>query len=286
MKTTCLARFTLIAALTSLAGVAVASELSAPAKAANADGADLSKMVAEKAPAIVSIKFILKGGEQDEEVETTGFVIDPAGLILSSNNAFGGLMARFGGPTPTPTDIKVLIGDDTQGVEAKFFARDSELGLAWVQLTTPPAKPLATIDLSKSAAAKLGEPIFEIALMGKFFDRAPSVSTGNVAAVVKKPRELVIPSIGLASGEMGMPVFNNAGELVGVTTLILPDQEEMSGSPNAVRTAMRGITGGMILPASEVVAATARAKETAAKAPAPTPAAAEPKKDEAPKADK
>lgn len=285
MKTICLARFTLIAALTSFAGVAAAAEVTAPA-AAKAEGADLSKMVAEKAPAIVSIKFILKGGEQDEEVETTGFVIDPSGLILSSNNAFGGLMARFGGPTPTPTDIKVLIGDDTQGVEAKFFARDSELGLAWVQLTTPPAKPLTAIDLSKGASAKLGESIFEIALMGKFFDRAPSISMGNVAAVVKKPRELVIPSIGLASGEMGMPVFNTAGELLGVTTLILPDQEEMSGGANAVRTAMRGITGGMILPASEVIAATARAKETASKAPEAAPAAAEPKKDEAPKADK
>jgi hypothetical protein len=81
-------------------------------------------------------------------------------------------------------------------------------------------------------------------------------------------------------------VFNEKGDLLGITTLILPDQEEVMGSSGGMRAAMRGITGGMILPASEVVAATARAKETAAKAPAPTPAAAEPKKDEAPKADK
>jgi S1-C subfamily serine protease len=254
-----------LAAMLSLVGTAQALEAAAAAPVAG----DVGAIVAEKSPAIVSIKFILKGGEQDEEVETTGFVIDPAGLILSNNNAFGGLAARFGGPTPTPTEIKVLIGEDTQGVDAKFMARDSELGLAWVQLSEAPAKPLAFVDLTKSSEAKTGEAVVQVSLMGKFFDRVPMVSTGEIAAVVKKPRELYIPSIGLAAGEMGLPVFNASGSLLGVTTLILPDQEEIMGSAGGMRSAMRGITGGMILPAKEVLAATARAKETKPEAPAP-----------------
>lgn len=234
-----------------------------PARAA-VDGTQIQKIVDSTTPAIVTLKFILKGGEQDEEVETTGIVIDPSGLILTNNNAFGGLMARFGGPTPTPSEIKVLVGDDTQGVDATFMARDSELGLAWVKLAAAPAKPLAFVDLSKSAPGSLGQDLVEVSLMGKFFDRAPVVSTANIAAVVKKPRELYIPSIGLASGEMGMPVFNEKGDLLGITTLILPDQEEVMGSSGGMRAAMRGITGGMILPAAEAMAATTRAKETAA----------------------
>ncbi len=256
-----------LVAMLSIVGTAQALPEAAPRAAG-----DVATIVAEKSPAIVSIKFILKGGEQDEEVETTGFVIDPSGLILSNNNAFGGLAARFGGPTPTPTDIKVLIGEDTQGLDAKFLARDSELGLAWVQLSAAPAKPLAFVDLTKSSEGKTGEAIVQVSLMGKFFDRVPMVSTGEIAAVVKKPRELYIPSIGLAAGEMGLPVFSASGSLLGVTTLILPDQEEIVGNAGGMRSAMRGITGGMILPAKEVLAATTRAKETKPETPA-TPAA-------------
>lgn len=277
-----LARLSLAAVVLCAAGTAVSAlPTTLPLQA---DTGDTQKIVDANAPAIVTLKFILKGGEQDEEVETTGIVIDPSGIILSNNNAFGGLMARFGGPTPTPSEIKVLIGDDTQGVDASFMARDSDLGLAWVKLNEAPAKPLAAVDLSKSVSATLGQDLVEVSLMGKFFDRAPIVSTAQVAAVVKKPRELYIPSIGLASGEMGMPVFTAKGELLGITTLILPDQEEVAGNSGGMRAIMRGITGGMILPAAEAHAATLRAKETAAAGKTedakPDAAKEEPKKDE------
>lgn len=257
-------------ALTSLAATSVAI----------ADEADsFKKLIAEKAPAIVSIKFILKGGEQDEEGETTGFVIDGAkGLVLTSNNAFGGMMARYGGPAATPSDIKIMIGEDTNGVDATFVARDSELGLAWVKLKEAPTTPIAAIDLSKGAKATLGEDIYTVSLMGKFFDRVPAIAEGHVGAVTKKPRELYIPSIGLAGSEQAMPIFNGKGEVVGVSTIILPDQEEMM-NPSGMRSIMRGITGGMILPAADALEATTRALETAP-AEGQADAAAEPAKTE------
>ncbi|MBL9001323.1 MAG: trypsin-like peptidase domain-containing protein [Phycisphaerae bacterium] len=235
-----------------------------------ADGpVQFQKLLDDQAPSIVTLKYILKGGDQDEEAETLGVVIESGGLVLTSNNAFGGLMARMGGPSQTPTEIKVLIGDDTQGLDATFLARDSELQLAWVQLKTPPAKPLTYVDFEKGASAKLGDLIYIVGLMGKFFDRAPLIAEGRIGAATTKPRELLIPSVGLAGSELGMPVFNAAGKPVGVTTLIIPDQDEVQGSPGGMRAAMRGIvTGAMILPAAEVAAATKRAKETAANAPA------------------
>ena len=239
-------------------------------------------MLDDRGPAIVSIKFILKGGEQEKEEEATGVVIDPSGLILASNLEFGGQYARMGGPTPIPSEIKVLIGDDTQGLEAKFLARDTELGLAWMQLKDAPAKPLNSVDFAKGVNAKVGDGLYVVSLMGKFFDRVPAMSEGRVSALVKKPRELVIPSFGLASTELGIPVFNEKGEVIGVTTLILPDEEEVAGIPGGMRAALRGVTRSMILPAAEVVAATKRAKETAANAPAATeePKAEEPKAEE------
>jgi S1-C subfamily serine protease len=229
---------------------------------------------------MVTIKFIMKGEQGEQEEEATGAMIEPTGLVLASNNAFGGLMARMGGSAPTPTDIKVLVGDDTQGVKAKIVARDTELGLAWVQIDDAPTTPYKAIDFGGGAESKVGDSIFMVSLMGKFFDRAPMVAEGHVSAVVSKPRHLIIPSIGLAGGEFGMPIFDSNGKAVGVSTLILPDQEEMEGNPGGMRAALRGITGGMILPAKDVVAATVRAKEMA-KHPE-----AEPKKDGADAADK
>jgi S1-C subfamily serine protease len=253
------------AGLVLLAGAAAASGAVVLSEKPAAVVADITAMVESKAPTIVSIKYILKGGEQDEEGETTGVVIDgERGLVLTSNNAFGGMMARFGGPSPTPSEIKILIGEDNNGLDAKFVARDSELGLAWVELSEKPAKALAAVDMTKSANVKLGDSLYVVSEMGKFFDRASSVAEGQVSAITKKPRDLVIPSIGLAATEMGMPVFTASGEVVGVLTLILPEQEEMSGSPSQMRATMRGITGNMILPAAQVVEATKRALETAA----------------------
>ena len=257
--------------------------------------ADYKKLVDEKASAIVSIKFVMKGEQGEQEEETTGAIIESTGLILTSNLSFGGMASRMGGGgSPTPTDIKVLVGDDTQGVKAKIVARDTELGLAWVQTDDPPAKPYAYIDFSSGVDAKLGDNLYAVSLMGKFFDRAPWVAECKVGAIVKKPRNLIIPSMGLRGVELSMPVFDAQNRAVGVTTFILPEQEEMEANPGGMQTAMRGITSGMILPASEVIAATARAKETAKKGPPPEadkPKDAEksdgekPKSEEKPKAD-
>lgn len=272
-----------VLALIAAAGCLLAAQGLAPAAPTSTEPSVLKKLVDDKAPAMVSIKFIMKGEQREAEEETTGVIIEPTGLILTSNNAFGGMMARFGGSAGTPTDIKVLVGDDNQGVKAKIIARDTELGLAWVQTDDPPAKPYAAIDFSAGAEAKLGDPIYMVSLMGKFFDRAPMVAEAHVGAMVKKPRTLIIPSIGLAGGEFGIPVFDAGGRPVGISTLILPDQDEMEGGDP--RSALRGITGGMILPAKDVVEATARAKENAKKNP---PAADSPddKKDADKPADK
>ncbi len=169
-----------------------------------------------------------------------------------------------------------MVGDDTQGVKAKIIARDTDLGLAWVQTDDQPAKPYPFVDFSASSEAKLGDSIYMISLMGKFFDRAPMIAEGFVGATVKKPRNLLIPSIGMAGGELGIPpLLSASGKAIGISTLILPDQDEMEGDP---RVLLRGITSGMILPSKDVVEATARAKENAKKNPPADASAGDDKK--------
>jgi hypothetical protein len=207
--------------------------------------------------------------------------------VICSNQAFGGLAARMGMSVPTPTDIKILVGDDTQGVKAKFLARDTDLGLAWLQVEEAPKAPYAFIDFTQNAEPKTGEVLYAVSLMGKFFDRAPQLNEGFVTATVSKPRHLFMPSIGIVvGGDEGLPIFDANNKVIGFTTLILPEREELQSGQ--MKAAMKGFIGQMVLPAKDVVDATARAKETAKTAPAAAEGEEAPKPEapaEAPKVD-
>ncbi len=224
------------------------------------------KLMDQRGSSIVTLKFVLKikssGGEQESETEINGVMIDPKGLVICSGTQTGGFsesmrkrIGRGGDFSVTPTDMKVLIGDDSEGVEAKIVARDTDLDLAWVQITKPADKPYAYVDLAKGPTARAGEEVYVVRRMDKYFDRAAVISEGWIAGVVKKPRELYVPG-GTISSAGGLPTFNTAGDPVGVLIMQMSDEDESRGS--------RGASGAFILPNTEVIKATQRARESAA----------------------
>lgn len=258
------ARSSCAAALVALAGLAVLSLGAAPDPAAPApQQASVKTFAEQRANTLVTIKFILKSPEGEEESEAPGVLISGEGLVLTSNFLLGG--GPYGGDA-TPTDIKILVGEDTQGVDATFIARDTELGLAWVKVDKAPPTPYAFIDFADSAQVAVGDKIMGLQKLGKFFGLAPWVAETTVGATTTKPRNLVIPSGTALAGEMVMPIFDGAGKIVGVTTFILPEQEEMKDAGQSLRR-VAGL--GMILPASDVVTATSNAMEQAKNAPKP-----------------
>ncbi len=256
-----------------------------PAPAADETAATYKKLLENVGSALVTIKFVMKidggpmGGDGDSgrDVETTGLVMEQGGLVLISNAKMGGMASRMG-MSVNPTNIRILTGDDTEGVKAKILARDPELDLCWIAVDDEKAKDkkFTFVDFSPSAAAPapaIGDKLFVVERMGKFFDHALSVDEGRVGGSTKKPRPLMIPSgFGGSQREMlGSPMFNADAKVVGVNILQLPDKEDMEGGE-----AGEGSFGILLLPAAEVVKATGRAKEMAAKAPKE-----EPKKEEA-----
>lgn len=224
------------------------------------------KLMDQRGPSVVTLKFVLKikggGSEQESESEINGVMIDAKGLVLCSGTQTGGFsesmrrrFGRGGDFSVTPTDMKVLIGDDSEGVEAKIVARDTDLDLAWVQITKPADKPYAFVDLSKSPTVRPGEAAYVVRRMDKFFDRAEVISEGWIAGIVKKPREMYVPggTIGTANG---LTVFNAGGDPLGFLIVQMSDEEESRSS--------RGASGTFILPCTEVAKATQRARESAA----------------------
>ena len=265
-------RFTAAVLAAMLAAVA-----SVPAQAAERT-AEYEAMLSEKAPTLVTIKFLLKikggfMGEQESESEATGIMIDPNGLVLCSNTLLGGfssLFSRFGGGrmSVTPTDIKVLVGDDTEGVEAELLARDTELDLAWIQIKEPSDKGYAHVDFTQSAKPKIGQRALCVKRMGKYFDHVPAVGEGHIAGLAIKPRDLYVPSTNLG-GAIGLPVYTAKGQVIGVLVTQMPDPEEMEMNPTAMfgnPLSFRDMFAGLILPAEQIVKATKRARESAKEA--------------------
>lgn len=248
-----------------------------------------AKLTEAKSPAIVTIKFVLKismgGSDEERETEIAGVMIDPEGMVMASNLQLGGVseaMRSFmsAGMSMTPKDIKVLVGEDTEGVEAKLVARDSELDLAWVQITAKPDKPYAAIDFSAGSKATQGQTLYSLERLGKFFDRTPTVNSFQVGAIVSKPRKLFVPSQRIGSG-LGTPIFSDDMSVVGVTVLQLPSKEELEAE-QGMMGASRGV-GEVILPSVDVASAIKKAKEAAASGKPvdePAPAAADEKNDE------
>jgi S1-C subfamily serine protease len=236
---------------------------------AHADSEEFARLVAEKSPTLVTLKYNLKmrggpfGGDQENEGETTGVMIDPRGLVLCSNTKLGGfasMFRTFGGfeMTVTPTDLKVLIGEDTEGIEARLMARDTELDLAWIEIKDPGDRRFAHLDLSQSTRAELGQRLYSVVQLGRYFDRANIVTEGRIGGRTTKPRELYVPASSF--GDMGLPAFTSDGRLVGFHIMQAPDSEGGMGNMLSMLSDMQR---GMILPAAEVLKATQRARETA-----------------------
>lgn len=256
--------------------LAVSTIIAAPMPAISAaddSPAQYQSLVEKRAAAVVTVKFVLKaetgGDTPEQEGEAYGVMIDPTGLVMMSNSdldGFASLMRRMrggAGLTTATRDIKVLVGDDTDGVPAKFVARDSELDLAWVQIEKAPDKPYVHIDLTKSVPVKLGDRVLGLERMGKYFDRTPVVAEVRVGAVTSKPRLTYVFTAGTIAGR-GVPVFTAGGDLVGITTLLVPSADELPAAD--MRTTLGGYYGPLpkILPAAELVTATKRAREAGA----------------------
>ncbi len=277
-----------------LVSLLVAIVLALPAAAASSDTASNPyRLIAERANVLVTVEFVLKvkmagaGADREIEGETTCLSIDARGLVLCSNTELGGyvglmsqMMGRGGGfdVTAAPRKIKVIPGGGER-LDARLVARDSERDLAWVQVegddqdlaaaTPEEGKRIPFLDLSDHAEIGAGDRFYRLRRMDKFFGSVPVVTGGVVAAVIDKPRKLLVPAES-ATGGFGLPVFTAGGHLVGITVIQMPAAEDQSGMLSgglpflSSAAKLQDMVGGLILPAAEVAKATRLAREVVA----------------------
>jgi hypothetical protein len=183
--------------------------LSGPAAA---EDLPLDAALAQKAPAIVTVKAVLKRGEQEATREVQGVVVDPGGTVMVSTTMLG---AR------SPARLHVLYGNDPTEHPAVLVANDSNLRLSFLQVLE--AKDLPAVDLSKAAVPKVGQDLYGVTRSGRAFDFTPEALRLYVTGRLEKPR----PLWDFAGDfmERGLPVFDASGATVGV----IVDQRSASG---------------------------------------------------------
>ncbi len=178
------------------------------------------EIVQQSTDAIVRIE----AGDKDGEKVGTGFVLDKSGLIATNLHVVAG-----------SSQIKVKLHDGTPYDVMQIAGVDAGRDLAVLRIK--PKKDLKTVRLGDSEQMSAGDQIVAIGNPLGVFDY--SVSSGLISQVrpVCDSTEARCPPGGLkllqisapiSQGSSGGPLFNQFGEVVGVTTLIVAQGQSIN----------------------------------------------------------
>ncbi len=140
----------------------------------------------------------------------SGFVIDESGLIVTNNHVIKGA-----------DEIFVNFDDGRKLKVIKVLGKDAKTDLALLQVK--PEKPLKAIKFGNSAKSRVGDWVMAI---GNPFGLGGTVTVGIVSAKNRDINsgpydEFIQTDAAINKGNSGGPLFNMAGEVIGVNTAII-----------------------------------------------------------------
>lgn len=138
----------------------------------------------------------------------SGFVIDASGIIVTNNHVI-----------EQSEDITVVFTDGTN-LKAELVGRDAKTDIA--VLRVKPQKPLTAVSFGDSDKLRVGDWVLAI---GNPFGLGGSVSLGIVSARNRDINagpydDFIQTDAAINKGNSGGPLFNLAGEVVGINTAI------------------------------------------------------------------
>ncbi len=138
----------------------------------------------------------------------SGFIIDPAGYIVTNNHVIDGA-----------DEISVTLTDNTT-LKAKLVGKDERVDLALLKVDTD--HPLKAVSFGDSDTARVGDWVLAI---GNPFGLGGSVTAGIVSARGRDIRQgpyddFIQTDAAINRGNSGGPLFNMDGEVIGINTAI------------------------------------------------------------------
>ncbi len=141
----------------------------------------------------------------------SGFVIDPSGLIVTNNHVIEG------GNT-----IYVILADGTELKVDKILGRDTKSDLTLLKVTPNASKPLSAVSFGDSSRARIGDWVIAI---GNPFGLKGTVTAGILSGRGRDINagpydDFLQTDAAINRGNSGGPLFNSAGEVIGINTAI------------------------------------------------------------------
>ncbi len=138
----------------------------------------------------------------------SGFIVDPSGYVVTNNHVIDGA-----------DEIRVTLHDNTQ-LTAKLIGRDTKTDIALLKVDSP--KPLPAVKFGNSDTARVGDWVVAI---GNPFGLGGSVTVGIVSARARDINagpydDFIQTDASINRGNSGGPMFNLAGEVIGINTAI------------------------------------------------------------------
>lgn len=216
---------------------------------------------------VATISVEASGGGQtfptrEDTIETLGTVISDAGMTVLSYSAIDPTVGisnqKMQGPQGPITieatiefkEVRLRLGDGTE-VPAKIVLTDKDLDLAFIvpdkdSEDADEEVTFAPVKLEEGVSAKVLDDIIMLSRLDKTLSRSPSIATGQVTAVVKKPRTFYQTTIFTS----GVPTFTAEGKVLGLM----------------VRRIASGVPAGpVIIPTSELIELAEQARAEADK---------------------
>ncbi|MES2461779.1 MAG: serine protease [Armatimonadota bacterium] len=218
-----------IFAVAALVSGAVMTGIGTPSASADTIGDTARTLLAKNKGVVVQFNVVVKigggavGEEQNAEQEAKGVVIDPSGLIVTTNFAIDptSVFASMGGGdamskiTSKVVSIRILTPEGEE-IPARVVLRDTDRNLAFLRPITPPTTPLPYVDLKSGGKAQVGDVIFVYGRMGKSGNRGAEVNYSRVTGMVERPRLQYVIQPLPGSSDFGAMAFNEQGLPLGL----------------------------------------------------------------------
>jgi putative serine protease PepD len=214
-----------LSAFSAVLALAVRPATAGPVPAAPPCAIALPQLYERISPAVVSITAAsINPYDSSRPIDRrsgSGVLVDAAGLILTNAHVVAG-----GQPLITVTL------DDGQTIPAQVVGADAVFDIAFLRIRPPAGAPLPVARLGDSDAVRVGDEVYAI---GNPFGLEQTLTRGIVSAVnrilpgatwsMKEP--LIQTDAAINPGNSGGPLVNVCGDVVGITTAILPDAQSI-----------------------------------------------------------
>lgn len=139
----------------------------------------------------------------------SGFVVDPSGIIITNNHVIEGA-----------NEITVIFTNGSK-LKAELLGRDPKVDVAVLRVKSD--KPLKAVKFGDSDKMRVGDPVMAV---GNPFGLNGTVTAGIVSARARNidsgPYDNYIQTdASINKGNSGGPLFNMAGDVIGINTAIL-----------------------------------------------------------------